>query len=157
MHFEHLMGLIILAGASLLTLLTVPWHEIKKFALFGLTSGLGIAISLILVLQNRLGFWIYRKVDVLYLYKIPLTLSAAWIPMEIFLAHFLSRYQSPWRRLLLVLFIPAVAVGIHYILIWNRMLSYHHWNYLWTFLLSLGIHVGLAYFLNRAYKIPLLS
>ncbi|HBF39666.1 MAG TPA: hypothetical protein DDW50_20420 [Firmicutes bacterium] len=137
--------------------LTVPWHQIKRFALFGVISGLGTAIALLLVMQNWLGVWIYQKVDFLYIGRIPLILSAAWTPAEIFFAHFLSRYQRPLLRLLLIFFIPAVAVSIHFIQIWNQMLIYHHWNYLGTYLVSLGIHWGIALYLHRVYKIPVLS
>lgn len=151
------MGLIIFAGSLLLMGLTVPWREIKKFALFGLISGLGIATILLLIMQNWFGFWIYHQVDFLYIGRIPVILSAAWTPTEIFFAHFLSKYQHLWPRLLLLLFIPTIAAGIHFIQIWNRMLTYHHWNYTGTFLISLAIHLGITFYLNRVYKIPLAS
>lgn len=151
------MGLIIFTGSMFLMFLTVPWHQIKRFVLFGVVSGLGIAIILHLVMQNWLGFWLYRKVDLLYLGKIPLILSAAWIPTEIFFAHFLNRCQYFWLRVLLILSLPTLAVGMHFIQIWNRMLTYHHWNYFDSFLVSLGIQLGLALYLTRVYKTPLLS
>lgn len=156
MYFEHFMGLFTFFGALLLMLLTVPWHEIKRLSPFGVFSGLGVAFALLLVMQNWLGLWVYHQVDFLYWGRIPLILSAAWIPVEIFFAHFLGRYQRPFLRLLLIFFIPAVAVAIHFIQIWNHMLIYHHWNYGGTYLVSLGIHCGLALYLNRVYKISIL-
>jgi hypothetical protein len=155
MYFEHLMGLIIFVGSLLLMVLTVPWPEIKKFSIFGVLSGLGLAIVLLIIMQNWLGLWIYHKVDFLYLGRIPLILSAAWMPAEIFFAYFFSHYQRPMIRFILILFLPAVAVGIHFIQIWNHMLTYHYWNYWGTYIVSLVIHAGLALYLKRVYKIPL--
>ncbi len=153
MHFEHFVGLIIFIGAFVLMLLTVPWQEIKRWLLFGFISGLGIAIILLLVMQNWLGLWIFRKIDFLYLGRIPIILSAAWAPAEIFFAHFFIRYQNLFLRLLMILFFPALAVAVHFIQIWNRMLVYYHWNYAGTFLVSLAIHFGLAVYLKmRFYK-----
>lgn len=148
MHFEYFMGLITFSGAFVLTLLTVPWREIKKWMPFGLISGLGAAIILLLVMQNWLGLWVFRKIDFFYLGRIPIILSAAWVPAEIFFAHFFIRYQNPFLRLLIIFFLPALAVAVHFIQIWNRMLVYYHWNYAGTFLVSLAIHFGLALYLR---------
>jgi hypothetical protein len=156
-RLEHMMGLIIFAGSLLVMLSTVPWAEIKRFALFGLSGGLGVGAVLTLVMQNWLGLWVFRQVDLLYLDRIPLLLLAAWTPTEIFFAHFLSRYQHLWPRLLLILFIPAISVAVHFIQLWNGMLIYRHWNLLGTFLLSLAIHVSLAYYLHKAHHIPLME
>lgn len=136
-------------------LLTVPWQQIRRLARFGIVSGLGIAFLLILVMQNWLHLWIFHQIDFIYLGGIPVLLSAAWAPVEIFFAHFLSRYQHPILRLLLILAIPAVAVGVHFFQIQLGTLTYHHWNYFGTYLISLGIHTGLALYLNRVYKIAL--
>jgi hypothetical protein len=151
------MGLIILAGSLVLMLLTVPGPEIRRFAPFGIVSGLGTGLMLILVMQNWLGLWFYHKVDLFYLGRVPLLLSAAWAPTEVFFAYFLSRYQHFWPRLVLILFIPGLATGIHIIQIWDRMLVYRHWTLPATFILSLAIHVGLAYYLHKVHQIPLLE
>jgi hypothetical protein len=76
---------------------------------------------------------------------------------EVFFAYFLSRYQHFWPRLVLILFIPGLATGIHIIQIWDRMLVYRHWTLPATFILSLAIHVGLAYYLHKVHQIPLLE
>jgi hypothetical protein len=156
-YFENWMGLIVLGGSSLLMVLTVPWKEIQRFLLFGVFGGLMIGIVLIFILQNRLGLWNFHRIDLIYLGRIPLLLSAAWTPTEIFFAYFLSRCQHFWPRLTLLLFIPGVATAIHFIQIWNRMLIYRHWSLTNTFLLSLVIHVGLAYYLHKVHQIPLLE
>ena len=148
-YFENLMGLIIFTGSLFLMLLTVPWHEIKRFAIFGAVGGLGMAIIFILIMQNWLDFWTFHRVDFLYLGKIPFFLSAAWTPTEIFFAHFLNQQKNTLRRFLIIVSIPAAAVVIHLILMWNDMLTYHHWNLFLTFLVSVGIHAGFAYYLNR--------
>ncbi len=155
MHYPNLAGLIIFTGSLFLMFLTVPWLQIKRFALFGVVSGLAIAFALILVMQNWLGLWTFYRVDPLYINGIPLLLSAAWVPTEIVFAHFLSQYRQPFLRLWLIFFIPAISVGIHFVLIWNRMLTYRYWNLSATFLVSLAIHLGLALYLNRKYTIPL--
>lgn len=157
MHFEQYTGLLVFSGALMLMLLTVPWPAIKKWLPFGLVSGLGIAFLLILIMQNWLHLWIFRHVDFIYLGTIPLILSAAWTPTEIFFAHFLSRYQGPALRLLLILAIPAVAVAVHFFQIQNHVLTYQHWNYFGTYLVSSGIHFGLAYYLHRVDRIPLFN
>lgn len=149
MYFGNLTGLLLLIGSLLLMCLTVPWPGIKKFALFGLVSGLGIAVVLIFIMQNWFGFWIFHHIDLLYVGGIPLILAAAWAPVEILFAHFLSRNQYSLVSLLLIFAIPVVSVGIHFIQIKNHLLDYHHWNYQLTFLVSLGIHLGLAFYLNR--------
>lgn len=105
------MGLITFSGAFILMLLTVPWREVKRWSLFGLISGLGVAIILLLVMQNWLGLWVFRKVDFFYLGRIPIILSAAWTPAEIFFAHFFIRYQNSSLRLLMIFFLPALAVA----------------------------------------------
>jgi hypothetical protein len=153
MYYPDLMGLIIFCGSLLLMLLTVPWQQIERFMLFGIVSGLGIAFLLILIMDHWLGLWEFHRVDFFYLGRIPLFLSAAWSPTEIFFAYFLSRYQQPFLRYLLILFIPGVAAGIHFVLGLNQMLTYQHWNLFGTFLVSLVIHGGLAYFIYQKYPV----
>ncbi len=153
MYYRDLMGFLIFCGSLLLMMLTVPWRQIKRFWLFGVVSGLGIAFFLILLMDHWLGLWKFQRVDFFYLARIPLFLSAAWAPTEIFFAYFLSRYQQSFLRYLLILFIPAVAAGIHFVLGLNQMLIYRHWNLFGTFLISLAIHAGLAYFIQHKYLV----
>jgi hypothetical protein len=87
-------------GPEEVMFLTVPGPNIKRLALFGVVSGLGIGIFLILIMQNWLGLWTYHQIDFIYLGRLPLLLLSAWTPVEILFAHFLSRYQQPLLRLL---------------------------------------------------------
>lgn len=153
MHIGNLMGFLVFAIILSLMFLVVPWEGIKRFSLFGVVSGLGIAFGLLFVMQNWLGLWVFHRVDFFYLGRIPLILSAAWVPTEIIFAYYFSRYQHPLFRLSLILLIPLMVVAIHFIQIMNRSLLYHHWNYAGTYLVSLCVHFGLAFYLKRAYQI----
>lgn len=49
--------------------------------------------------------------------------------------------------LFVLLIFPLGATVIHYVLIANMMLTYNHWNLGLTFLVSLGIHLGIMAYL----------
>ncbi|MGD9156346.1 MAG: hypothetical protein PVG90_12725 [Bacillota bacterium] len=56
-------------GPEEVMFLTVPGPNIKRLALFGVVSGLGIGIFLILIMQNWLGLWTYHQIDFIYLFR----------------------------------------------------------------------------------------
>ena len=72
----------------------VPKERIKRFTMLGLVGGFGVALLLVALMQNLWHFWSFHQVDLLYIFKIPILLSAAWFPLEVIFAHLLIRISS---------------------------------------------------------------
>jgi len=130
----------------------VPWERIKKLAAEGLVIGLGIAITLIYIMQNMLGLWNFHLVDIVAVAQIPLLLSAAWVPAVIMFAHLLTQYKNWTLAVVVLLAFPLAATFLQLLLVTNNMLVFRNWNLFMTYFLSLGIHVvilGYLYYTNR--------
>jgi len=127
--------------------LIVPYTQILKFLNLGLIGGLVVALVLIYFMQNFYGYWDFVNIDIWHFIEIPIFLSAAWIPVVIIFAHFLNKidYLSP--LIFIILIFPAGATFLHYLFIYFDLLAYSDWNLFYTFLVSLGIHSGITYYL----------
>ena len=127
--------------------LIVPYEQIKKFLSLGLIGGLVVAFILIYFMQNFFGFWDFFNLDIWYFLEMPVFLSAVWIPVVIIFAHFLEIAEYLTTAVFIILLFPAGATLVHYFLINLNLLVYFNWNLFYTFLVSLGIHLGITYYL----------
>jgi len=153
MTIYNLPGPMLLLFGLILMFLVVPWKRIKELALIGLTGGLIVAFALIYLMQNVLGRWIFYNVDLLYIIKIPLFLSASWFPFIVVFSHLLSQYKDLPLILITLAALPVGATAIHLFLLNTGMLTYHNWNLAFTFLLSLGIHIAITLYLYLSGQI----
>jgi len=107
-----------------------------------------LGLIIIFLFQNLLGYWSFHRIDLLNAGRIPVLLALSWLPAEILFAHFLKELRSPELKLLLWLLMGAAVVGMHYLLIINRLLSFTNWTLAGTFLFTLFIHAGLMVVLH---------
>jgi hypothetical protein len=144
-------GLIVLFGSLLFMFLLVPVERIKKLLTTGLVAGLGIAILLVLIMEKT-GFWTFHGADVLNIFGIPIFLSLAWFPLVIAFIHLCMEYRHFFARVSILLFFPAGATMLHYLLLNKDGLTYKSWNLIYTFLISVLIHLGiLVWSIVRGY------
>ncbi len=147
MIFPDMAGVILVAMATFAMIYFVPKEKIYRHLPFGLSFGLGIAIILVILMQNVFGFWRFANADILHIYNIPLLISAAWIPTVIVYAHFLAKRVSFTRILILIGLFAMASVVIHYLLLANQMLIYENWNLFLTFSIAGSIHLAIAVYL----------
>jgi hypothetical protein len=153
--FANLAGPMIFIGSLLFTFLIVPWERIRELFWVGIVGGLLVAFILVYLMQNIFGFWIFHQVDLLYLLGVPFFLSAAWIPVVIIFSHLLAQYESWFLTVMAIMAFPIAATIIHTFLIANQMLTYHNWNLMLTFLISLAIHLGILGYLYKTGRFTL--
>lgn len=140
-------GPLVFIGGIVLMFLVVPWARIRALLPVGLVGGLGVAITLIYLMQNVLGIWVFRDVDIVTVAGLPVLLAAAWVPIVIVFSHLLAQYRGVALLLVTLLGFPLGATAIHALLVAMGMLSYTNWNLVLTFLVSLGIHLGITGYL----------
>jgi hypothetical protein len=150
--FANLAGPMIFIGGLIFMLLIVPWERVKELFWVGIVCGAIVAFILVYLMQNIFGFWIFHQVDLLYIFGVPFLLSTGWIPVVIIFSHLLAQYESWFLAVVATLAFPIVATIVHAFLIINTMLSYHHWDLLFTFLISLVIHLGILGYLYITRK-----
>ncbi len=147
MVLEGLAGPLVFLGGLLLMFLLVPWERVKELAFVGLVGGLVLALVVVYLMQNYLGFWVFRRVDLLSASGIPLFLAASWFPLIIVFSHLLAQYRSLLPVVLILLAFPLGATLLHLLLRASGMLLYRNWNLPLTFILSLGIHLVIMFYL----------
>ena len=140
-------GIIILLLTSVLMISIVSMERIKELLKYGLVGGLVVALILVYLMQNVFGFWTFNNVDIINIIGIPILLSSAWIPSVIIFAYLLNKYNQITSIGVILFVFPLSAVVVHYVFINFGLLQYSHWNLFYTFLVSLGIHIGLAGYL----------
>ncbi len=158
MLLPNLVGLLSVILLVVMMFFFVPREEVRHLLPFGLTFGFGTAIILLLLMQNIYNFWQFIQTDFLYLFNIPLLISAAWIPTVIIFAHWVKNEVSFMRLLVTISLFAGGATLVHYFLIANQMLVYENWSLVLTFTVSFIIHVvitGYLYMVGRITKIGL--
>jgi len=140
-------------GSIIALLLLVPFPRIKAFFSVGLVGGALLAFILVHLMQNTWHFWIFQNVDLLVVGGIPFFLSMSWLPLIILYSHLLSQYHNLPLTILLVFVFPMGAVFTQAYLLNNQLLVYQSWNLLFTFLLSLAIHLVIALYLYASGKV----
>ncbi|MEW6183213.1 MAG: hypothetical protein AB1500_08560 [Bacillota bacterium] len=100
---EESAGPVIFLGASAIMILNVPPERIKVFFPVGVAGGLGVALALVFLMQNALGYWVFHRVDILSVAGIPLFLSAAWLPIVIIFCHINLHLAPPVRATQIVM------------------------------------------------------
>ncbi len=148
MTLTYLPGPIILAILTAAMMLAVPVERIRRLLPYGIIFGAGLGLIIIFLFQNLLGYWSFHRVDLLNAGRIPVLLALCWLPAEILFAHFMIELRSAGFKCLLWLLMGAAVVGLHYLFITNRLLTFTNWNLLGTFLLTLFIHAGLVVVLH---------
>ncbi|MCF8010515.1 MAG: hypothetical protein K9L17_06080 [Clostridiales bacterium] len=147
MIMEGLVGPLTFAGGIVVTILLVPWERIKELSLIGVIGGLGVALLLVYLMQNIFGLWMFHGIDLVYINKIPLFLSAAWIPLIVIFSHLLAQYKHFWQIIAILFLFPGASAFFHLFFILNDMLTYNNWNLFLTGLVSLGIHLSIMIYL----------
>ncbi|HZK56567.1 MAG TPA: hypothetical protein VFC84_20615 [Desulfosporosinus sp.] len=153
----NLAGLTILLLTSIIMVFIVPTEKFKELWKLGLVGGLVIALILVYLMQNVWGFWTFKHVDIINIAGIPILLSVAWIPSVITFGYLMTKYHEITLIGVILFVFPLSAVAVHYIFIQLGLLQYSHWNLLYTFLISLGIHIGLATYLYMSDQLPNLA
>lgn len=141
-------GLVAFVGGVAVMLLAVPGKFIARYLWLGLVGGWGVALLLILVLQNVLEVWRFQDVDLLYLGQVPLFLSAVWVPLVIAFGHLVTVSRG-WRSVALLIGVFSLMAGLaHWFMLAQGTLIYHRWSLWHTVGLAAVIHAGLAYYLH---------
>ena len=153
MIFSSWFGFSLFIGALIALALIVPLPRIKELLPLGLVGGAGLAFLLIYFMQNVWGYWSFKDVDLLNVIDIPFFLSLSWFPIVILYSHLIGQYRSIILMLLIVVGFPIAATITQLYLIENQLLTYQNWNYPLTFLLSLAIHLIIAFYLYTTGKI----
>ncbi len=153
MILENYFGLILFLATLLLMIFIVPLERIKQLFVIGLLGGFGGGLVLIYVLQNIFGFWEFQnRADLIFFLDIPIFISLSWLPIVITFCHLLTQYKNIPLIVGIIVSVPLAAVFIKYLMLENGMLNYVNWNLFDTFLVSIGIHIGITtymYFTNR--------
>jgi hypothetical protein len=149
----NLPGPLSFIGGLILMFLVVPWERVKELFWVGMIGGLLVALILVYLMQNTFGFWIFHQVDLVYIFRLPFFLSAAWIPVVILFSHFLIQSKSKLSAAITVLAFPTGSILFLYLLMINQMLTFHNWNLFFTFLVSLLIHLGIVSYLYASEQL----
>ncbi len=143
MYFPNMAGVIIFGALMVVMVLVVPLEKIRKLAVFGLLSGVLLPFLVIHIMQNVLGLWIHRGIDPVTIADIPVFFAITWLPAVIMFAHFIVQYRSFVLVILLLMAVGGGVAGIQFLLIANNMLTFNNWVLFESFLLTMGIHLGL--------------
>jgi len=147
MVFTEWFGISLFAGTILALFLLVPLPRIKDLLLVGFMGGGILAFVLLHLMQNVWDFWTFIEVEPFTVMEIPFFLSLSWFPIIIIYSHLLSQYRSVVLMLLLLISFPLAATLVQAYLLENQLLVYQDWNLILTFLLSLGIHLVISWYL----------
>jgi hypothetical protein len=145
--FENIVGPGLFVTSVVLMFLVVPWERIKKLLPLGLIGGFVVALILLYVMQNLLGLWIFERVDVINILRLPIFLSLAWLPFVITFSHLIAQYRNAVLMIGILAAFPLGATFIHLFFLNNGMLTYNNWNLFGTFIISLAIHLAIAFYL----------
>lgn len=147
MVLSNLVGpLLFLIGVVFMFLL-VPMQRIRDLFNVGLVGGLAVALLLIFLMQNVLGFWNFRTIDLVNPGGVPFFIALSWLPFIIAFSHLLAQYHNTLLITLLLLAFPLGTVLVHLIFLYSRSLAYSDWNLFLTFFVSLAIHLALTLYL----------
>lgn len=147
MKITNFIGIIVLLTGTIMMYLTVPREKIKKLLPLGLIGGAGVAFVLVFFMQNLYGFWIFMRVDLVYLGGIPLFLSLVWIPLIIIFSYLMLKSSHILSQAVIIVLFPLGATLFHYYIITMGALLYRNWTLPLTFLVSLAIHGGISIYL----------
>lgn len=148
MIFEGLAGFLVLSLGLFAMYILVPRERINDIYRFGLVGGLLVALALIYIMQNILGFWVFfNQVDFFSIAGLPIFMSIAWVPMVIVYSHLMSQAKNLLQAAIIICAFPAGATLFKWLLLVNGMLAYFNWNLTMTFFLSMAIHIALAAYL----------
>ena len=143
----NLVGLLLFLIGLIFMFLVVPYPRIRELFWIGMLGGFGISLLLIYTMQNVLGFWIFRNIDLVSVAGVPLFISLSWFPFIIAFSHLLAQYENVMLVSLLLLAFPLGFVLLHALFLNSLALIYINWNLYLTFFLALIIHLFLALYL----------
>lgn len=152
--FGSFTGLAAFIGTAVLMAIVVPQIYIKRFLWMGVVGGVILAILLLSIMQNFLGFWIFGSLDLIYLFNIPIFLSAVWMPLVIMFSYFVSASINQLFRIAALIGVFALIATIsHWFLLSEGLLVYNNWSLIYTFILASAIHVMLYAYLLLASQV----
>ena len=135
-----------LASVVLLFIL-VPEESIRRFNVFGLIAGFMVGLILLGLMTPVLGYWRFVP-DFFTVAGMPLFLALAWWPVEILFAHYFVQLSPTFDTLWLALVPAGGAALFQYLSLRLDLLDFRFWSLFATFLLSVGIHLGLGLYLR---------
>ncbi len=147
----QLISPILFLVVMLVMVLIVPREFIIEYLWAGLLLGAGIAFVLLFFMELEYGFWSFEDIDLITINGLHVFLAFTWLPLIIIYTYFIMEMDSVLARLLTVTAFPALSVLSHYIFIHFNLLQYNNWEYVYTFLISLLIHlavIGVLYVKN---------
>lgn len=149
--FGSITGPAAFVGMVVLMLIAVPQIYIKRFIWMGIIGGFVLAILILSIMQNLLGFWQFLNIDLVYLSNIPISLSAVWMPLVIMFSYFLNTGINNITRIvaMIAIFASIPVIG-HWFLLSQGLLVYRDWSLTYTFILASAIHIMLYFYLNLA-------
>lgn len=149
--FGTFTGPLAFIGAAVLMMIVVPRTCIQRYVWMGIVGGLLLAVLLLIIMQNVLGFWIFTDIDLLYLYNTPMSLAAVWLPLVIMFSYFVNAANSnPTRSAALIVAFALLATIAHWFLLTEGLLVYRSWSLVYTFILAGVIHAVLYAYLQLA-------
>ncbi|MCL6580387.1 MAG: hypothetical protein K6U08_02065 [Firmicutes bacterium] len=133
-------------------LLAVPEQAFRRLVPFGVVAGFGLALAVNLVGGPILGLWGFNRVT-WPLLGIPFWVLLAWVPAVILFVYYLpdgSLARAGW-----ILLFPAVYTAIDYVFLRAGLRHFApNWNIVYSFLLSLGVHLLILSFYLTSVVAP---
>lgn len=144
-------GPVAFIGTAVLMMLVVPRTYIQRYVWMGIVGGLLLAVLLLIIMQNILGFWIFSDIDLLYFYNTPMSLAAVWMPLVIMFSYFVNAGNSNLTRSAALIGAFALLATIaHWFMLTEGLLVYRNWSLVYTFILAGVIHAMLYVYLQLA-------
>lgn len=136
-----------------LLFLTVPSSKIRRYNLFGLVSGFLLGILTLYFMVTIFNYWSFTP-DFLTFAGIPVFLALTWWPLEIAFAYFFVKGGMKDFTSYALILVPAILSTLfHAFAIRLGLLQYFAWSYYATLLLSVTLHVLLAFYLRARVKV----
>ncbi|RJQ06498.1 MAG: hypothetical protein C4551_08130 [Bacillota bacterium] len=129
------------------TLLAVPQENFRRLVPFGIIAGFGLALLINMLGSSIFGLWGFRNV-VWPILGIPFWVLLSWVPAVILFVHYLP--ETSLARLGWLLLFPVVFTAIEFLFLRQGLRFFSpDWNLVYSFLLSLGVHIlVLSYYLT---------
>ena len=134
-------------------LILVPRARIFELFRFGLVAGVFLAAVIQILAVHVLRLWKFNfLVPYLDLFGIPVFLLLAWGVAEILFAHLLPKKNYFWAFSFVMAFSLASAL-VEWFFNKKNLIVFLRWHTTFTFLLAVGIHMALGYYLIQKDKL----
>ncbi len=134
---------------SIMMVIFVPRPRIIRLLPYGLVAGFGLSLTLVYLLGPVAGLWRFNYPGPLSIAGIPVFASLAWTPVEIVFAHWLYRSKYQWKYYAFWAGISLFSASFTQGLVYLNYLVFSGWNFYYTLLVDLILHVAITYYLAR--------